>query len=141
MPSPHRRIGLVVDEPVDDVLDLFRERTQERLPEARIARMAVVEGALVEATMKLARSSDARDRDRAAHLVAGLEEIVPDLPLPGLLKDELLASLREARSRPSRAERRRRQLALVRSAERRPTGQTAQDLADTFDAFERMPSR
>lgn len=130
----------MVDDPVNGILDLFRERIPTPLPEAKIARMAMVEGALVEAMMKVA-GGDTPDRERAAELVAGLTKIVPDLPLPGLVKDELLEALQRAEAGPSRAERRRRQLALVRGHEASRTGQTAQDLADTLDAFERVPSR
>jgi len=43
-----------------------------------------------------------------------------------------------AEARPSLAERRRRQVVLLRQAEKPPNGQTAQDLAETFDAFERV---
>ncbi|HEY6757983.1 MAG TPA: hypothetical protein VI318_00775 [Baekduia sp.] len=141
MPSPHRRVGLVVDDLVGGILDLFRERAEPAVPAAKIARRAVVKGALVEATLKVARS-DAPQRERAAELVAGLAALVPGLPLPGLVKDELLESLSRSDTAPSRAERRRRQLALVRSAGKpEDDSQTAQDLAETFDAFERLPAR
>ncbi len=140
MPSPHRRIGLVVDEPVASILRLFRERAESTLPEARVARLAVVEGALIEALVKVA-ASDAQERERAAELVAQVRALVPDLPLTGQIKDELLESLDRSRTRPSMTERRQRQFALLRNAARPSGGQTAQDLADTFDAFERLPAR
>lgn len=130
----------MVDEPVDSVLRLFREQAESTLPEARVARLAVVEGALIEALVKVA-ASDADERDRAAELVARVRELIPDLPLTGQIKGELLESLSRCRTRPSLAERRRRQFALLRNAEKPSEGQTAQDLADTFDAFERLPAR
>jgi hypothetical protein len=140
MPSPHRRIGLVVDEPVDGILGLFREGMESVTPEAKLARMAVLEGALVEALVKAA-GSDRPERERAAELVALAKELVPDLPLSGQVKDELLVALSRAAARPAPSERRRRQLALLRAAGRPSDGQTAQDLAETFDAFERLPVR
>jgi hypothetical protein len=141
MPSPHRRVGLVVDDLVGGILDRFRERADPALPEAKIARMAVVAGALVEATLKVAQS-DTPDRERAAELVAGLTALVPDLPLPGLVKDELLELLNRSDTGPSRAERRRRQLALLPGVKKpEDDSQTAQDLAETFDAFGRLPAR
>jgi hypothetical protein len=140
MPSPHRRIGLVVDEPVDRALDLIRERAKEGVPEATAARQAVLEGALVEALLKLAMSDHA-DREQAADLIARVRELVPSLPLTAQIRLELLESLAPAQSRPSLAERRRRQLELLARPEVSEDAQTAQDLAETFDAFERLPSR
>jgi len=140
VPSPHRRIGLVVDEPVDSVLHLFREDAEPALPEARIARLAILEGALVEVLVKVA-NGNGNDRERAAELVAQIREMLPSLPLTGRIKDELLDSLRRADAGPSLPERRRRQLELLRTASAPSSGQTAQDLAESFDAFERGPVR
>lgn len=140
MPTAHRRIGLVVDDTVDSVLHLVREGAERTLPEATIARKAVLEGGLVEAMVKIAASNTA-ERERAAELVARVKALVPVLPLSRQIKDELLESLSRAETRPSLAERRRRQLALLRDAEEPAHGQTAQDLAETFDAFERLPAR
>jgi len=67
--------------------------------------------------------------------------MLPSLPLSGRIKDELRDSLRRADARPSLPERRRRQLELLRKASAPSSGQTAQDLAETFDAFERVPVR
>lgn len=62
------------------------------------------------------------------------------LPLTQQVKAELLATLERVDRKPSADERRRRQLAYLGEAQ--PRGrQTAQDLADTFDAFERVPAR
>ena len=140
MPSPHRRIGLIVDEPVDSALDLIRERAKGAVPEARAARQAVLEGALVEALLKLAMSDDA-EHEEAAKLIARVRELVPTLPLSRQVRLELVESLAPAPSRPSLAERRRRQLELLAKPEVSEDAQTAQDLADTFDAFERLPPR
>lgn len=140
MPSPHRRIGLVVDEPVDMVLELFRRGGHPSSPDARLARSAVMEGALVEALVTVA-NGNARERDRAIELIAEIRELLPSLPLSGKIQDELLDLLRRADGRPSLPERRRRQFELLRRAGSPSGGQTAQDLADTFDAFERVPAR
>jgi len=140
VPSPHRRIGLVVDEPVDSILRLFRDGAEPALPEARIARLAILEGALVEALLKVA-TGEGNDRGRAAELVGQVRDMLPSLPLSGQIKDELLDVLRRAEARPSLPERRRRQLELLRRSSAPSGGQTAQDLADTFDAFERVPVR
>jgi len=140
VPSPHRRVGLIVDESVDSVLHLFREAAPSTLPEARIVRRAVVEGGLIEALVNLAASPGAQ-REQAARIVAQVRELVPSLRLNGQIKEELLEALSRAEARPPVAERRRRQLALIREAADPGDRQTAQDLADTFDAFERIPAR
>lgn len=139
MPTNHRRIGLVVDEPVDRVMDLYRDQAKPALRDAAIARHLVLSGSLVEAMVKLAHG-DTTEHERAAEIVARLKELVPDLQLPNEVKTQLLETLSRTSERRSLAERRSRQFALIRGAGR-PDGQTAQDLAETFDAFERVPAR
>jgi hypothetical protein len=141
MPSPHRRVGLIVDEPVDSVLRLFPQASAPSISEAGIVRRAVLEGGLVEALVRLAAGNSAQ-QERAALVVEQVRELMPSLRLDTKIKEELLESLGRVEARPSLEERRRRQLALMRDAKPPTEGaQTAADLADTFDAFARLPAR
>jgi len=139
VPSSHRRIGLVVDESVNEVLNIFRESSPAPMPDATIARKAVLEGALVEMMFKLA-GGHAHESELAAEIVARIRELVPSLDLTGEAKDEITELLDRTASRESRDERRLRQRALLHQPVGE-SGQTAQDIADTFDAFERLPVR
>lgn len=99
----------------------------------------MLEGALVEAMVKTAVGNGAQS-ERAAEIVLSARDLLPALPLSDQLKEVLLVYLGRVQERPSRAERRRRQFALL-GKEPRPTDrQTAQALADAFDAFERLPA-
>jgi hypothetical protein len=140
VPSPHRRVGVIVDEPVDSVLHLFRETVEPTVSESRIARMAVLDGAMFAAIIKLASGHGAQ-RERAADLVTRMKAMLPALPLDRQVKNELLESLERVDPRPSLAERRRRQLALLSDVKQPELGQTAQDIAEMFDAFERHPAQ
>ncbi len=92
----------------------------------------------MEAIIAVASGGGA-DSARAVDLVVGVRSLLPDLPLPGQAKAELMVSLNRALVTPSASERKLRQLALLEEPHVE-IGQTAQDLADTFDAFERLPS-
>lgn len=139
MPSPHRRIGLVVDDPVDSALRLFRVSAEPSAPEARLVRSAVLEGAMIEAAVQMARGTSSRRGD-AVEVLRRFAELLPELPLDAAVKAELIAGLERVKDEPSRDERRSRQLAYLKQAKPRQR-QTAQDIADTFDAFESVPVR
>lgn len=138
MPTSHRRIGLIVDEPLDRALDLFRG-PDETIPEAAVARRAVIEGALLASIVQLAAGNGVV-QDRAAHLIAQVRELLPALALDKQLLALALEQLGRVEDRPAAAERRRRQFALLEEPPA-PGAQSAQDLADTLDAFERLPAR
>jgi hypothetical protein len=129
---------LVIDDAVDDAMGLFRSRPEAPTAEAAVIRLAVMEGTLMEAIIAVASGGGA-DSARAVDLVVGVRSLLPDLPLPGQAKAELMVSLNRALVTPSASERKLRQLALLEEPHVE-IGQTAQDLADTFDAFERLPS-
>jgi hypothetical protein len=132
MPNPHRRVGLVVDETVASALHVFRG---EALPEAAVLRRAVLEGSVVEAIAKAA-AGNGPEQERAAELMASLRALLPSLGLDGHLERAVSANLGHAIESIGLSERRRRQFALL---EARPesAAQSAQDLADSLDAFER----
>lgn len=135
MPSPHRRIGLIVDEDMESALEIFRH-TAGAAPEATLARSAVLEGVMVEALMTAAEGASGH-QERAAILVRELRELLPALRLPAVVHDNLAGRLDRAIETRTGEERRRRQLELIGSPN--PSGRAALDYADSFDADDTLP--
>lgn len=137
MPSSHRRIGLVVDEPVEGALKVLRKGAESPLPEATLARRAVFEGAAFEAIQR-AVAGGGENGQRAGEIVAQIREILPRLELPHAVLAGLLEALDRSVDSWSSEERRRRQLALLSSPN--PYGEAALAYAEQFDDLERLPS-
>lgn len=139
MPSPHRRIGLVIDEDMDSALDIFRDASRaEPAPEASLARRAVFEGTLIEALMKVATHASG-GQERAAALLHELREMLPTLRLPEAVTADLEEALGRVTEGQAIEERKRRQIASL--SEPNPYGRAALELTDTFDALESLPPR
>jgi hypothetical protein len=135
MPSPHRRIGLVVDEDIESALRIFRQAS-ETAPEASLVRRAVLEGSLIEALMTAAKRGDG-DQERAAVLVGELRELLPALGLPAVVHANLADRLDRAVETRMGEKRRHRQLDLIGSPN--PYGRAVLDHADSFDADDVLP--
>ncbi|MEJ7817613.1 MAG: hypothetical protein WKF49_02965 [Thermoleophilaceae bacterium] len=135
MPSPHRRIGLVVDEGVESALTIFRQAS-ETAPDASLVRTAVLEGALIEALMTAAQRGDG-DQEQAAVLVKRLRDLLPALGLPAVVRANLAGRLDRAVDTRTSEQRRHRQLELIGSPN--PYGTAALDYADSFDADDVLP--
>lgn len=136
MPSAHRRIGLVVDEPVQGALEVLRKGVEAPLPEATLARRAVFEGAAFEAIQR-AVSAGGENGRRAGEIVALIRRLLPTLELPHAVRADILDALNRSLEEWSREERRRRQLALLSSPN--PYGEAALAYAEQFDDLERLP--
>lgn len=137
MPSPYRRIGLVVDEDMDSALDIFRDSSREQpTPEASLARRAVFEGTLIEALMKVAGRASS-GQPRAAALLAELRDVLPTLQLPKAAAADLEEALARVTEAHALEDRRRRQLALLESPN--PYGRAALEYAEDFDGLDSLP--
>jgi hypothetical protein len=136
MPSPHRRIGLVVDEDIESALRVFRQAS-DSAPEASLVRSAVLEGAMIEALVAAAAEPGDRDQERAAAVVGELRELLPALGLPAVVGSNIAGRLDRAVETRTGEERRRRQLELISSPNTH--GRAALDHADSFDADDALP--
>ena len=89
MPSPHPRIGLVVDEQMSEALRVLREPTDEDLPQAGLARRAVFGGVALGAIVHEARSASGH-RDAALRLLHDLRALLQSVRLPSAVRTGLL---------------------------------------------------
>lgn len=131
MPSPHPRVGLVVDEAMDRTLTRLAERRPDDAARAGVARWAIFNGAIFEAFLEqLARA----DLDNAAPVDTrtAILRAIDTLDLPEDVLDGVRAQLDHAILLQEQADRRRRQLALLDAGERW-SGTTAQDVVDDIE--------
>jgi hypothetical protein len=136
MPSPHPRVGLVVDEAMDRTLTQLAGRRPGDAARAGVARWAVFEGAIFEAVLEqMARAElhlDVTSADPRATFAAAIENAIDTLDLPQDVADRVRAQLDHASIAQHRALRRRRQLALLDTAPPSPS-LTAQDVVDDIE--------
>ncbi|HWT92294.1 MAG TPA: hypothetical protein VN238_04810 [Solirubrobacteraceae bacterium] len=136
MPSPHTRIGLVVDEDVSAALSVMREQAGDDVPQAGLARRAVFDGAALAAVIREARGASAR-RDAAQRLLQDLRALLEGVPLPDAVLANVLEEIDRAGTDEERQERRRRQRTLLRSSD--PHGLTALRISDAIDDLDADP--
>ncbi|MEZ5122019.1 MAG: hypothetical protein R2736_10665 [Solirubrobacterales bacterium] len=131
MPSPHKRMGLVLDEPMRDALDTVRSRVPAPSQSA-LARLAVFEGAALNAVLDAA--SSAGDRD-AIDAMRALRRVLSDLEtLPVAVKADVLVEIDRAIADSGVTDRRRRQLALLRAPSAH--GRAALAARERLEAFD-----
>jgi hypothetical protein len=133
MPSPHPRIGLVLDAGLRDALDVLRRRGELSQPQAALARRAVFEGALLEAIL-LEACSDSPTGAAALAVLREIREIVGQLSMPRSVADAVIDEIDRVTDRARARERRARQLALVESPN--PHGRAALEVAERIDALD-----
>jgi hypothetical protein len=131
MPSPHPRVGLVVDEALDRTLARLAERRPQDAARAGVARWAIFEGAIFEAYLEQLALADVRGT-APTDPRATLEAAIATLDLPQDVLDGVRVQLDHASLVQERAERRRRQLALLHAGT--PPGPTAQDVIDSIES-------
>lgn len=132
MPSPHRRIGLVVDQPLEDALTLLKSRRPAGAT-ATIAREAVLDAAALEALQALAAGGDAAGR-RAVLVLRDLRDALDSVDVPDAVSAHLAEALDAAITEAEDEGRRDLQLQLLEAPN--PHGAAALDLVDEFDELE-----
>lgn len=137
MPSPHARIGLVVDDDLSAALGVVREQADGEVPQAGLARRAVFDGAALAAIMREARTPSAH-RDAALRLLQDLRELLEGVELPPAIRATVVREIEAAGADALVRERRRRQRALLRAPDRH--GATALHVSDTIDALDAEPA-
>jgi hypothetical protein len=134
MPSPHSRVGLVVDEPMERTLAWLASQRPEDPARASVARRAVFEGAALEAMLR-ELTVDAALTLEAPKVVAAFLRAIEGLDLP----DEVLAAIRSqlehAGTIQGRELRRARQRTLLLD-EAPADGPTAQDVVDSIEILD-----
>jgi hypothetical protein len=130
MPSPHPRVGLVIDEAMDRTLTRLAARRSRDAARAGVARWAIFEGAIFEAYLEQLALADVHGTPVDAR--AALEAAITTLDVPQDVLDEVRAQLDHASLVQERAERRRRQLALLDAGEV-ASGPTAQDVIEDIE--------
>lgn len=133
MPSPHPRVGVVLDDPMSEALSAFRQSLGEDLPQAGLARRAIFEGIALEAIVQEARTRDAADR-----FLSDLRERLDRAGLPPAVHAEIVRRLDRVDAESARRDRRRRQMELL--SEPDPSGLTALHVTDTIDALDDQPA-
>lgn len=115
---------------MDRALDVFS--TQESTPprKATVARSAVLQGAVLEALDREARSGGP-NASAAAELLASISEILPSIGFPEQLIEHFAEKVSPAIDFSRQDERRRRLLGLIRNPG--PDEELAQQIADELD--------
>lgn len=113
----------------------LREQLGVELPEATLARRALIDGVAFGAVLREANSQSA-SKDVAQEIIQSMRNLMESLTLPPIVKTTVIAEIEQVRQEVSVAERRRRQRALLRS----PNPHGAAALAQTayFDAFDQQ---
>ncbi|RYG67809.1 hypothetical protein EON77_16115 [bacterium] len=135
MPSPHRRVGLVIDDELSSAFGALREQRGSDLPEAALARGALIDGTVFGAVLREAGSQSA-SREAAQEIVRNLRTLMESLALPPFVKTTVIAEIDQVRHEVGVAERRLRQRALLRSPN--PHGAAALAQSAYFDAFDQQ---
>jgi hypothetical protein len=131
MPSAHRRVGLVVDDDVDSALVSLRRLTPTVTADATLVRMAVLDGAVLQAIIAAAASAN----EPALMAVEAVRAAVVDsTDLPQDLSAHVLEQIDEARSQLERSTRRTRQHELLRQGAAHSA--VALELRERLDRFD-----
>ncbi len=126
---------MVVDDDVEAALGAVRAHWGKVVvQDARIAREAVFEGAILSALIGAASAADGEERVRASGVLATLREVLPTLSLPQTVVKIVTEKLDVADSEQAASDRRDRQLALLGASN--PHGRAALDFADGYDAVD-----
>jgi hypothetical protein len=133
MPSAHRRVGLVVDDPVAAALGVLNRSAHEPTAEASLARRAVIEGAALDAVIQAARLGGSPDATLALvalqQALAGLDDdLYEDVTA------QVLREIGQALADAGVAARRTRQRALLSSDG--PPSEVALELKERLDSHE-----
>ncbi|HET6508212.1 MAG TPA: hypothetical protein VFG42_15580 [Baekduia sp.] len=134
MPSPHSRVGLVVDEPMERTLDWLASRRPEDPARASVARRAVFEGAVLEAMLRELTVDGALALE-APRVVAAFLRVIDGLDLPADVLAAVRSQLDNAGAAQQRELRRARQRALLLSGAP-ADGPTAQDIIDSIETLD-----
>ena len=136
MPSPHRRIGLVVDDDMGSALAVLREQHGAAPPETVLARNAMFGGVALEAVLREATSTSP-SRDAARELLSELRRLLDIVVLPAPVRGNVVESIEQVARDSGLADRRRRQLALLESPSSH--GRAALAQTELIDAFDPQP--
>jgi len=123
----------LLDDDMSSAVAALREQHGTALPEAALARKAVFEGVAFGAVLQEARSQSA-SREAAQEILRDLRRLMDALVLPALVKSTVIEEIEQASHATGVAERRRRQLALLRSPN--PHGRAALAQTEMIDAFD-----
>lgn len=137
MPSPHPRIGLVVDQDMETALAAFRDPAGPRAADASLARRAVFAGAAVQTLANAAEDESAPYEAKARAALRELRDLLPQLALPEGVAAALLDVIQPVVDRRAGEERRQRQLQLI-AAPDSDADRAALDYAESFDALDRL---
>jgi hypothetical protein len=137
MPTPHRRIGLVLDEGMSSAFDMLREQAGPALPEAGLARKAVYDGVALSAVLHAATTRTS-SQEAARQLLRDMRALLRTMSLPMDVRTAVLEEIDRASADAGVQERRRRQLALLESPN--PYGRATLDVTDSIDALDREPA-
>jgi hypothetical protein len=133
MPSPHSRVGLVVDEPMERTLTWLASQRPEDPARASVARRAVFEGAALEAMLRELTLDSALALD-APRVVAAFRRAIEGLDLPEDVLAAVRSQLDHAGTVQTRELRRARQRALL--SQDSSDGPTAQDIVDSIETLD-----
>ncbi len=126
---------MVVDDDMEAALGAVRAHWGTAVvQDARLAREAVFEGAVLSALIGAAGAAGGEERVRASGVLATLREVLPTLSLPQTVVKIVTEKLDVADGERAAAERRDRQLALLGASN--PHGRAALDFAEGYDAVD-----
>jgi hypothetical protein len=134
MPSPHSRVGLVVDEPMERTLAWLASRRPEDPARASVARRAVFEGAALEAILR-ELTVDSALAFEAPKVVAAFLRAIEQLDLPEEVLTAVRSQLDHVGTVQTRELRRARQRALLLDGAP-ADGPTAQDIVDSIETLD-----
>jgi hypothetical protein len=134
MPSPHTRVGLVVDEPMERTLTWLASRRPEDPARASVARRAVFEGAALEAILRELTVNSTLALE-APNVIAAFLRVIEGLDLPEEVLVAVRSQLDHAGTAQERELRRARQRALLLD-ETQADGPTAQDIVDSIEVLD-----
>lgn len=134
MPSPHHRVALVADDPIQEALETVRRANSGAAwAEARVAREAVFDGAFFEALRDAVAATKPGAEDLSA-VFKSLHELLPSLDLSSEIKQVISTRMEETLALLDSEDRRRRQLALLATPD--PHGETALAVSDELDELD-----
>lgn len=137
MPSPHRRVALVADDPIREALETVRRANSGAAwAEARVVREAVFDGAFFEALRDAVAATGPGTEDLSA-VFKSLHELLPDLDLSPEIKQVISTRMEETLALVDSDHRRKRQLALLTTPD--PYGATALAVSDELDELSHLP--
>jgi hypothetical protein len=135
MPSSHRRVGLVLDDSMSSAFAVLREHLGPGVPEARLARTAVIDGAAFGAVLREATTARSASQEAAQRILREMRDLLATMTLPPQVKTIVIDEIDRVSRDSGVQERRQRQLALLDLPN--PYGRAALDLTESIDAFDR----